>query len=129
MGSFTRLFAFQFLLCLVFSSLAQAKTSIKDLPPRYRTWIQNEVNYIITNEEKDAFLELVNDNQRDQFVARFWELRNPTPGAPDNPYKSEIYRRIEYAKRYLDGVHSAMGQVYITLGEPKQRAKYYGRND
>jgi GWxTD domain-containing protein len=129
MGSFTRLFAFQFLLCLVFSSLAQAKTSIKDLPPRYRTWIQNEVNYIITNEEKDAFLELVNDNQRDQFVARFWELRNPTPGAPDNPYKSEIYRRIEYAKQYLDGVHSAMGQVYITLGEPKQRAKYYGRMD
>src|SRR5262249_2709495 len=129
MGSFIRLFVFQFLICLVSTSLAPAKTSIKDLPPRYRTWLQDEVNYIITNEEKSAFLQLVNDEQRDKFVEHFWELRSPTPGAPDNAYKTEIYRRIEYAKQHLDGVHSAMGQVYITLGEPKQRARYYGRMD
>ncbi|HEX4605534.1 MAG TPA: tetratricopeptide repeat protein, partial [Candidatus Angelobacter sp.] len=52
-----------------------------------------------------------------------------SPGAPENSYKQEIYKRIEYAKQYLDGVHSAMGQVYITLGDPKQRAKYYGRQE
>ena len=109
--------------------MAQAKTSIKDLPPRYRSWLQDEVNYIITNEEKSAFLQLVKDEQRDKFIENFWELRSPTPGAPDNAYKTEVYRRIEYAKQHLDGVHSAMGQVYITLGEPKQRARYYGRMD
>jgi GWxTD domain-containing protein len=121
------------LFVLVWSSaippLLQAKSSVRDLPPRYRTWLQDEVNYIITNEEKDAFLQLVNEQQRDQFIERFWELRSPTPGSPDNAYKDEIYKRIAYAKQYLDGVHSAMGQVYITLGEPKQRAKYYGRAD
>lgn len=111
------------------SVIVAAKTSVRDLSPRYRTWLQDEVTYIITNEEKDAFLELNSDQERDQFIARFWELRNPMPGAPDNAYKDEIYRRIEYAKQYLDGVHSAMGQIYITLGEPKQRARYYGRND
>jgi GWxTD domain-containing protein len=113
----------------VVSAVSQAKSSVRDLQPRYRTWLQDEVNYIITNEEKDAFLHLNNDQERDQFITRFWDLRNPAPGAPDNAYKDEIYRRIEYAKQYLDGAHSAMGQVYITLGEPKQRAKYYGRND
>src|SRR5215469_13617986 len=124
-----RLFIFEFLLLTICSSLLLAKNSVKDLPPRYRTWIQDEVNYIITNEEKDAFLEITDDNARDLFITRFWELRNPTPGSPSNAYKDEIYRRIEYAKQYLDGVHSAMGQVYVTLGEPKQRAKYYGRMD
>jgi GWxTD domain-containing protein len=117
---------------LVWSNLALAlaeKKSIKDIPPHYRAWLQDEVVFIISNEEKDAFLQLNNDQERDQFIARFWELRNPTPGAPDNAYKDEIYRRIEYAKQYLDGVHSAMGQVYITMGEPKQRARYYGRAD
>src|SRR5215475_8712903 len=126
---FIRLFILPFVLYTVSSSLLAATGSVKDLPPRYRNWVQDEVSYIITNEERNAFLKLVDDNQRDQFIERFWELRNPTPGSPSNAYKDEIYRRIEYAKQYLDGVHSAMGQVYITLGEPKQRAKYYGRMD
>src|SRR5260370_1196354 len=119
-------------LCLVtalaFPVVLKAKGSVRDLPPRYRAWLQEEVIYIITNEEKAAFLQLPTDDDRDKFIASFWELRNPTPGAPDNTYKIEIYRRIEYAKTYLDGVHSAMGQVFITLGEPKQRSKYYGRS-
>jgi GWxTD domain-containing protein len=123
------LLAFFLVWCTIGTAILQAKTSIRDLPPRYRTWLQDEVCYIITNEEKDAFLQLNNDQERDQFISRFWELRSPTPGAPDNAYKAEIYQRIEYAKQYLDGVHTAMGQVYITMGEPKQRARYYGRAD
>src|SRR5215831_14447923 len=117
------------LLLVSIFGFALAKDSVKDLPPRYRTWIQDEVNYIITNEEKGAFLALPNDETRDKFIERFWELRNPIPGAPENTYKEDIYRRIEYAKQYLGGVHTDMGQTYITLGEPKQRAKYYGRQE
>jgi GWxTD domain-containing protein len=109
--------------------LAQGKTSVRDLPDRYRTWLQDEVYTIINNEEKDAFLKLTTDQERDIFIQRFWDLRSPTPGAPDNAYKQEIYERIAYAKQYLDGVHSAMGQIYITLGQPQQRAKYYARAD
>jgi GWxTD domain-containing protein len=117
--------------CILFllTGFAAAKNSVKDLPPRYRTWLTDQVMYIITNEEKSAFLELPTDDDRDKFIDRFWELRNPIPGAPNNTYKEEIYKRIEYAKQYLDGVHSAMGQIYITLGEPKQRARYYGRQE
>ena len=117
------------LLVVLLPSVLAAKNSIKDLPPRYRTWLNDEVNYIITNEERKTFLLLPTDADRDKFIDRFWELRNPVPGAPENSYKDEIYRRIAYAKQYLHGVHTAMGQVYITLGEPKQRAKYYGREE
>src|SRR5215831_7979217 len=108
---------------------AQSKTSVRDLPDRYRTWLQDEVCYIISNDEKNAFLQLSTDQERDAFIGRFWEVRNPTPGTPDNAYKQEIYERIAYAKQYLDGVHTAMGQIYVTLGKPEQRARYYGRAD
>jgi len=111
------------------STVCVAKKSPKDLPPRYRTWLNDEVVYIINSDERDAFLKLPTDDDRDKFISHFWEIRNPTPGAPDNSYKDEIYKRIEYAKQYLGGVHTDMGQVYITLGEPKQRAKYYGREE
>jgi GWxTD domain-containing protein len=120
---------FVVVLLVSISSVVLARTSVKDLSPRYRTWLSDEVNYIITNEERNVFLDLPTDNDRDKFIDRFWELRNPTPGLPTNTYKEDIYKRIEYAKQYLNGVHSAMGQIYITLGEPKQKAKYYGRSD
>src|SRR6266700_982326 len=116
-------------LLLVPSVLLVAKNSVRDLPPRYRTWITDEVNYIITNEERNVFLALPTNDDRDKFIEHFWELRNPISGAPTNTYKEDIYQRIAYAKQYLDGVHSPMGQVYVTLGEPKQKAKYYGRAD
>jgi GWxTD domain-containing protein len=129
MAFIPRKFCSLILLVVFTSGLVLAKTSIKDLPSHYRSWIQDEVNYIITSEEKNAFLLLGTDDERDKFIERFWELRNPVPGAPTNTYKNEIYQRIEYAKQYLGGVHTDMGQTYITLGEPKQRAKYYGRQE
>jgi GWxTD domain-containing protein len=121
---FTRFFSFILVIVFLGGSL-----SANDLPPRYKTWLADEVNYIITKEERNVFLQLPNDETRDKFIQEFWELRNPLPGAPTNPYRDEIYKRIAYAKQYLDGVHSAMGQTYITLGEPKQRAKYYGNSE
>ena len=111
------------------AAIALAQTSVRNLPDRYRTWLQDEVNYIINNDEKNAFLKLGTDDERDKFIENFWAVRNPTPGSPDNAYKAEIYQRIEYAKQYLDGVHTPMGQVYITLGEPKQRGRHYDRSD
>ncbi len=105
------------------------KPNVRDLPPRYRTWLLDEVNYLISNDEREAFLALPRDDDRDKFIEHFWELRNPTPGAPTNTYKDEIYKRITYAKESLNGVHTDMAQAYITLGEPKQRARYYGRTE
>ena len=104
--------------------------SDKTLTPIYRHWLRQEVNYIITRGERDEFLQLKTDDERDKFIDRFWELRNPNPGAPGNSYKEDIYKRIEYANDHFsatgsnDGWDSDMGRIYITLGAPQQKARY-----
>jgi len=118
--------------------LAQANSQRKSGPPApgaeknspYDNWLNEDVAYIITDEEKNAFLNTAADADRDQFISRFWEVRNPTPGAPSNPYKEEHYRRLEYATQYFgheahgEGWRTIRGRIYITLGEPKQKAVY-----
>jgi GWxTD domain-containing protein len=112
------------------TGVAWASNSPKSLAPTYRTWLTKDVAYIITNAERDAFLKLTSDDERNKFIERFWEIRNPTPGSPDNPYKIEHYRRLAYADEHFgvpsrgDGWQTDMGRIYITLGEPKQKARY-----
>ena len=112
--------------------LCTAKDATKLLPQHYRDWLNKDVVYIISKDEKNAFLELTSDDARDKFIDHFWEFRNPAPGSPVNEYKIEHYRRIEYASEYFghashtDGWRTDMGRVYITLGEPKQRQKLVG---
>jgi GWxTD domain-containing protein len=107
-----------------------AKDPIKLLPPHYREWLTKDVAYIISKEEKDSFLQMATDAERDKFIERFWEVRNPTPGAPTNPYKVEHYKRLEEVNsrystsRAHDGWRTDMGRVYITLGPPQQKARY-----
>lgn len=102
------------------------------LPERYKKWLQQDVVYVITNDERKAFLDLTADADRDHFIEHFWDIRNPAPGSPDNDYRAEHYRRIEYANQYFghishnEGWRTDMGRIYITLGEPAQRQKLLG---
>jgi GWxTD domain-containing protein len=113
-------------------SSAATKKDIQNLPPQYRQWLTRDVAYIATNEEKAAFLNLSTDAERDKFIETFWEIRNPDPGSPTNTYKEDIYRRIAYANEWFghnsntEGWRTDRGRVYITLGPPKQDAKYLG---
>jgi GWxTD domain-containing protein len=115
-------------LLILAGGLSAFSKSDRNLPKVYREWLNRDVAYIISKEEKDAFLRLTSDAARDEFMKRFWDVRNPTPGSPDNPYKDEIYKRIAYADQYFgqftDGWRSDRGRIYITLGPPKQRAYY-----
>ncbi len=116
-------------LFLLIAGLCPAKDATKLLSPHYRDWLNKDVVYIINRSEKDAFLQAATDEERDRFIERFWEIRNPTPGSPENSYKMEHYRRLEYASQYFghashtDGWKTDMGRIYITLGEPSQRQK------
>jgi len=93
----------------------------------YREWLERDAAYIITKDERDAFLHLATDNARDKFIESFWEIRNPNPGSPTNTYKDEIYQRIAFADaRFgvgsgLEGWRTDRGHTYITLGPPQQR--------
>ncbi|MEO8989689.1 MAG: GWxTD domain-containing protein [Acidobacteriaceae bacterium] len=105
--------------------------SSKQLPQHYREWIEEDVPYIISEDEKNEFLRLKTDDERDKFIEAFWEARNPDPHSFINTYKEEHYRRLAYVRdtfgdrRYNDGWRTDMGRVYITLGPPKQRAPYH----
>jgi GWxTD domain-containing protein len=108
----------------------QQKFSVKDLPATYRKWLEEDVVYIISPKEKDVFLQLSNDRERNMFMEAFWKARDPDLATPQNEYRDEHYRRISYANQWFGrgltagGWRSDMGRIYITLGEPKSIEKY-----
>jgi len=118
------------LVFLVLFLPAQKKKSPKDLPPVYQKWLQEEVVYIITAKERDVFLQLESDREREIFIDAFWKARNPNPTSPENAFKKEHYRRIQYSNQWFGkdspgpGWRTDMGKIYIILGEPKQIEKF-----
>jgi GWxTD domain-containing protein len=130
--NFSRAFArVLLLLCFIPSvSYAHAADRSRDLPPRYRHWINEEVTYIIDSNEKKHFLSLTTDAERDSFIAEFWKIRNPDSDPTTNTYKEEHYRRLAYANEHFgsidlqNGWRTDQGRIYITLGPPKQIINY-----
>src|SRR5215470_7575190 len=108
-------------------SYASSPQSKPKLGQTYKEWLERDVVYIITKDERDAFLRLSSDTARDKFIQDFWEIRNPNPGSPTNPYKEEIYQRISFANARFgvgsgtDGWRTDRGRTYITLGPPQQK--------
>jgi GWxTD domain-containing protein len=96
----------------------------KELETPWKKWLNEDVTYIITDEERKAFKQLNTDEEREQFVEQFWLRRDPTPDTVENEYKEEHYRRIAYAnERYASGFpgwKSDRGRIYITFGPPDE---------
>ncbi|HUU12676.1 MAG TPA: GWxTD domain-containing protein [Terriglobia bacterium] len=96
----------------------------KEMTSAYDKWIQQEVPYIIADEERAAFKKLATDEEREQFIEQFWERRNPNPGSPENEFLEEYYRRIAYAnERYASGIpgwKTDRGRIYIMYGPPDE---------
>jgi GWxTD domain-containing protein len=92
----------------------------KELETPYRKWLNEDVAYIITDEERAAFKRLQTDEEREQFIEQFWLRRDPTPDSAENEFKEEHYRRIAYAnERFASGIpgwKSDRGRIYITFG-------------
>jgi GWxTD domain-containing protein len=88
------------------------------------TWLTEEVPYIITKEEQDAFLRLTTNEERDQFIEEFWRRRNPDPDSPENAYREEHYRRIAYANEHyssgIPGWKTDRGHIYTLWGRPDE---------
>jgi GWxTD domain-containing protein len=105
-----------------------------DLPERYRKWLEEEVVYLITPKEKEVFLKLQSDRERDIFIEAFWKQRDPTPGTPRNEFREEHYRRLNYANQFLGrgtgkpGWKTDQGRIYIILGPPNNIEKYEDLN-
>jgi len=107
-------------------ALAGQTRRVKDLPDRYRIWLEEDVVYIITPKEKEVFLQLTTDRERERFIEAFWKQRDPDPDTPENEFQKEHLRRIAYANQMFGrdtpgaGWRTPMGRIYIQLGAPKQ---------
>ncbi len=96
----------------------------KELMGPWKKWLNEDVVYIITDEEKQAFKRLKTDEERQQFVEQFWLRRDPTPDTEENEFKEEHYRRIAYANdHYASGIpgwKTDRGMIYIKYGPPDE---------
>ncbi len=96
----------------------------KEMQSPYKKWLEEEVPYIISDEERAAFKNLTTDEEREQFIESFWETRNPDPGSPENEFKEEYYRRIAYANEHfssgIPGWKTDRGRIYIMYGPPDE---------
>ena len=99
---------------------ANAKALKIELSKTYRKWLDEDVRWIITDQERTAFMQLSNDEERDQFIEAFWQRRDPTPDTEENEYKEEHYRRIAYANEHfaagIPGWKTDRGRMYIVFG-------------
>jgi len=96
----------------------------RELSKTYKKWLDEDVRWIISDEEREAFLKLSNDEERDQFIEQFWLRRDPTPDTVENEFKEEHYRRIAYANEHfaagIPGWRTDRGRMYVMYGAPDE---------
>jgi GWxTD domain-containing protein len=102
--------------------IEQRKALRQELKGQYKTWVDQDVRWIITDQELQAFKSLSNDEERDQFIENFWLRRNPNPDSPENEFREEHYARIAYANEHFaagkPGWKTDRGHIYIAFGKP-----------
>jgi GWxTD domain-containing protein len=100
------------------------KKTLKELDNSFKTWLNEDVVYIISPEERTAFLQLETNEEREQFIEQFWLRRSSNPDMPDNDFKEEHYRRIAYANEHfasgIPGWKTDRGRIYIIWGAPDE---------
>ena len=127
---------------LVTPSLAQKKKNDNQNPdPRerernvkpelkrvYKDWLEKDVAYIITDEERKAFRKLETDDERERFIEEFWRRRDPDPDTDENEYREEYYERIAYANEHfasgIPGWKTDRGRIYIMYGKPDEKESH-----
>ena len=102
---------------------AQRRKAVRnELSPEDKKWLNEDVRWIITDEEARAFKNLSNEEERQQFIEMFWQRRNPNPDSPENEFRDEHYARIAYANEHFaagkPGWMTDRGHIYIAFGKP-----------
>jgi GWxTD domain-containing protein len=96
-----------------------------ELKKAYKDWLEKDVTYVITDEERKAFKKLATDDEREWFIEEFWRRRDPDPDTDENEFKEEYYERIAYANEHfasgMPGWKSDRGRIWIMYGKPDER--------
>src|SRR5687767_8308788 len=96
-----------------------------ELKKAYKDWLDKDVTYVITDEERRAFKKLQTDLEREKFIEEFWRRRDPDPDTDENEFKEEYYERIAYANEHfasgIPGWKTDRGRIWIMYGKPHER--------
>ena len=104
---------------------------LDSITPDEEQRILDIIAYVARPEELQAFQGL-NAVGKMNFWHRFWKDRDPSPGTPDNEFKNEHMRRMNYANERFsvgfedrtDGWRTDMGRIYIVYGDPDNIERY-----
>jgi len=124
---------FLLIIIAVFFLHGNTKKETSNLPPSYKKWLEEEVVYIIAPIEKEVFLKLKTDRERDLFIEAFWKHRDTNPATSENEFRQEHYRRINYVNHFFGrrtpkpGWRTDRGRIYIILGEPNDIQRFEGK--
>ena len=104
---------------------SQRERKVKpELKKAYKDWLEKDVAYIITDEERKAFKKLATDDERERFIEEFWRRRDPDPDTDENEFREEYYERIAYANEHfasgIPGWKSDRGRIWIMYGKPDE---------
>ncbi|REJ78568.1 MAG: GWxTD domain-containing protein [Acidobacteria bacterium] len=98
------------------------RTQVQEADKVYDDWISEDVAYIASKAEKEAYKKLATREEKENFIAWFWHIRDPNPDTEENEYREEFYERIAYANEHfasgIPGWKTDRGRIYITWGKP-----------
>ena len=120
--------------CLFLVPAGPARPSGSELSPAHRKWLEEDVDGILSSRERDVFLRLESDRQRDLFIVAFWKRRDPVPATPENEFKAEHERRLADADARFGrtaarpGRKTDRGRMFVLLGEPDDIVRYSGKD-
>ncbi|GMR24175.1 MAG: hypothetical protein BMS9Abin37_2688 [Acidobacteriota bacterium] len=119
---------------IIFALLLVSATQSEPVRDTHQKWLEEDVRYIITERERELFLSLETRDERARFITAFWAKRDPNRTTPENEFRDEHYRRIDYTNEFLGresflpGWRTDRGRYYIILGEPRAIQRFYGNN-
>lgn len=111
------------LLLLALPAGSAAAAEVEDLAPRHREWLE-DVRWLIPKAERKAFLKLEKDHQRDAFIRRFWQARDPYPDTARNEFRDAWYARLEYAEETYGNTSEDRARLLIYQGAPDVGFEY-----
>jgi len=78
---------------------------------------------IMTKEEIKIFNRLPDAESRKEFIADFWDKRDPDPDTPDNEYKREFDARLDFINKRFNkeggpAINTDRGRIFLFMGPP-----------
>ena len=119
-------------LILASALLVLPQDRVDKLPGHHKKWLLEEVPYLISEVERDVFLGLESEQEREAFVEAFWRKRDENPATLENEYRDEHYKRLAYVNEFFgrdtfrEGFETDRGRYYILLGPPRNRQNFDG---